>query len=525
MHEENTSEIWSLEITKDEVLDHIVDISDSKSSGFTSICSKLLKMVLKIIIDQFTTLLNLILSTSIFPSSWKVAITTVIPKPGNTCLVGNLRPISLLPVTGKIMEKIINFIIMDYLESQNKLFDRQGGFRKGRSTVKTAHDLVNHILINRNKGMTSAAVFIDIAKAFNCINHVLLLNKLKALGFPCSLVGLVESYLADRKQIVKLNGHFSDEDFVTDGIPQGSNLGPTLFLVYINDLMNIKFRGFLNLFAEDSCIAVSNNDTRKLCEDLNHDLKLFHKWCVRNRLTINVNKTKIVVFKKNKKSIVNLGNVYLNGQIVQPASEYVYLGFVLDENLSFHNHAKKLLQASNTKVYTLAKIRRFINCDTAVIIFKSFILPKIEYGDIFCCGLTKKMLQKLQVVMNRALRICFKSKREDSNYENHLKAKVLPLHIRQKSSILRLMFARSRTECSSHNAHSAKSPRITRTNSLPYLECPFPRTETFKKSISYTGPRYWEILPGRLKILPNLKSFKNEVKKYHRDMFIEDGFV
>lgn len=260
--------------------------------------------------------------------------------------------------------------------------------RKGRSTVKTAHDLVNHVLVNRNKGMTSAAVCIDIAKAFNCINHVLLLNKLKALGFPISLVNLLKSYLADRKQIVKLNGYSSEEEYVTDGIPQGSYLGPTLLLVYINDLMNINFRGFLNLFTDDSCIAVSNNNTQKLCEDLNHDLNLFYEWFVRNRLTINVKK--IVVFKKNKMNIVNLDNVYLNGQIVQTVPKYMYLGFVLDENLSFHNHAKKLLQSSNTKVFTLAKIRCFISCETAVTTFKSFILPKIEYGDVFCCGLTKK---------------------------------------------------------------------------------------------------------------------------------------
>lgn len=340
-------------------------------------------MVLKIIVEQFTVLLNLILSKSVFPSSWKLAMVTIIPKQGNISVVGNLRPISLLPITGKIMEKMINSMVMDYLESQNKLFERQGGFRKNRSTVKTAYDLVNNLLVNRNKGLTSLAVFIDIAKAFNCINHTLLINKLKTLGFPTSLVNLIESYLQDRRQVVRLNDNWSDEGYIFDGVPQGSNLGPTLFLVYVNDLMNIKFRGFLNLFADDSCISVSNKDLVKLCEDINHDLCLFSKWCVANRLTVNVKKTKAVVFWKSRVNSLPLNKIYLNGEVVELVSEYTYLGFVLDDKLSFHVHAKKLLQSSLLKVYTLSKVRRYINCDTAVSIFKAFILPKLEYGDVF----------------------------------------------------------------------------------------------------------------------------------------------
>lgn len=186
------SEIWSFEIGKNEVIEHIENLNASKASGFTNICTALLKMVLKIIVDHFTVLLNLVLKKSVFPTAWKTAIVSIIPKSGSTSHVGNLRPISLLPVTGKIMEKIINFILMDYLESHNKLFDRQGGFRKGKSTVKTGHDLVNNILTNRNNGMASITAFIDIAKAFNCINHILLLNKVKILGFPPSLCKLID---------------------------------------------------------------------------------------------------------------------------------------------------------------------------------------------------------------------------------------------------------------------------------------------------------------------------------------------
>lgn len=208
-------------------------------------------------------------------------------------------------------------------------------------------------------------------------------------------------------------------------------------------------------------------------------------------------------------------------EIVDIVSEYTYLGFILDENLSFVSHINSLIRASTVKVYTLSKIRRYINSDTAVTIFKSFILPKLEYGDVFCCCVTKRLQSKIQVVMNKALRICYKSKREDSNYYNHLKAKVLPLHLRRKCSILKLMFSvidRKKDEIE-------EAGRSMRSKKFPKLVCPFPNSETFKNSISYTGPKYWERLPGRLKNISDLKSFKQELKVHFRDLFIESGFV
>lgn len=349
---------------------------------------------------------------------------------------------------------------------------------------------------------------------------------MKNLSVPTLFIDLLDSYLANRKQVVKLNGYISEESVIVDRVPQGSNLGPTLFLVYMNDLMYVKFQGFLNLFADDSCLTVTGKSPKEISDGLNHDLKLFNDWCAKNRLTINAQKTKIVVFKESKREVYDLNPVYLGSEIVEVVQDYTYLGFVLDENLTFIGHINRLISSSIAKVYTLAKIRRYINCETAVTIFKSFILPKLEYGDIFCCGVTKKLQYKLQVVMNKALRICFRSNREDSNYFNHLKAKVLPLHLRRKCSILKLMYAITySTENTGENGQTKSPQRSTRASRFPKLTCVFPKSETFRRSISYTGPRYWEKLPGRLKIIANLKSFKQEIKKHYRDSFIEAGFV
>lgn len=222
----------------------------------------------------------------------------------------------------------------------------------------------------------------------------------------------------------------------------------------------------------------------------------------------------------------DLNPIKLGNESVEVVQEYTYLGFVLDEHLTFSNHISYLIRSSVAKVYTLAKIRRFIDCDTAVTVFKSFILPKLEYGDVFCCGGTKKLLSRLQVVMNKALRICFRSKRDDSNYFNHLKGKVLPLYLRRKCSILRLMHPiASRSVKEGGREQMPSSQRVTRMSKFPRLTCAFPNSESFRKSISYVGPKYWERLPGRLKVISDLNSFKQAIKTHYRDLFIEDGFV
>lgn len=207
---------------------------------------------------------------------------------------------------------------------------------------------------------------------------------------------LLESYLENRKQVVKLNGYVSEAKVIVDGVPQGSNLGPRLFLIYMNDLMYVNFKGFLNLFADDSCLTVTGKNPKEISENLNHDLELFSDWCTTNKLTINAGKTKIVVFKESKREKIKLDPIMLGGDDVNIVAEYTYLGFILGENLAFTSHINGLIKASTLKVYTLSKIRRYINCSSAVTIFKSFILPKLEYGDIFCCGVTKNCCIKFK---------------------------------------------------------------------------------------------------------------------------------
>lgn len=277
--------IWNQEIMEKDVEKEIKGINTNKASGFMEVNSFVMKFVLLLLKKEFTFLLNLCVRYCIFPEHWKVAITVPIPKSGNTDDVNNLRPISLIPITGKIFEKFMNDHLIYHMEGNNLFFNRQGGFRAGRSTIQTAFGLFHHVLTNRNDKKFVATIYLDLAKAFNTVDHILLIEKLKILGFTGDYVKLMTSYLNNRSQRIKLNNIFSNEMLIPDGVPQGSILGPSLFLCYINDLKHIKFHGLLHLYADDSAITIVSDNVDSLMVKIDHDLHEFSKWTEINKLT------------------------------------------------------------------------------------------------------------------------------------------------------------------------------------------------------------------------------------------------
>ena len=221
----------------------------------------------------------------------------VIPlkKSGNSNRVTNLRPISLLPLPSKILEKIIHSRMIHHLEINNYLDINRGGFRKNNSTVNTTVKLTNDIFHAINRRTLTLATFIDMAKAFDTVNHSILLKKLSKLGFSGNLIKLLENYLINRKQRTLANGITSQSHNISWGIPQGSTVGPLLFILYINDIGSILNYCKYQLYADDTVLYLSDeitNATRRL----NDDLSNFKNWCNQNKLTINVKKTKYVLF-------------------------------------------------------------------------------------------------------------------------------------------------------------------------------------------------------------------------------------
>ena len=241
---------------------------------------------------------NISLRVSTFPDSRKLAIVIPLQKPGDRSDVSNLRPISLLPLPGKILERIVHTQVSTFLENNNLLSDKQGGFRKGRSTIATIAAYTDDILLGINDKYT-IATYIDFKNAFETVNHEILLKNLPHYGFSINIITWFESYLTNRIQCCTVNGNTSSSLPVIWCVPQGSILGPLLFLIYINDLQDVLSNQNVYFYVDDTVIFSTHSNLRLAHFEVQQELTNVLSWCNQNRLTINTKKTKVMNFSTN----------------------------------------------------------------------------------------------------------------------------------------------------------------------------------------------------------------------------------
>ena len=249
-----------------------VDINPMKSSGMDEISSKICKDAFMVLINQLVYLFNSSLLIAVFPDAWKVAKVVPLYKGGDREDVGNYRPVSLLPLPDKLLEKIVHKQSNDFWDENDFLSHEQGGFRKGYSTVSTITDLTHDLFTQMNVENTTVAAFVDLRKAFDTVNLTILQNKLERSGIHNSVLSWCKSYLSNRFQCTLANGVTSDLLPVTCGVPQGSVLGPLFFLVYVNDVQNAVTNCGLKLYADDTVLYKAGINSNVACTQLQQSL-------------------------------------------------------------------------------------------------------------------------------------------------------------------------------------------------------------------------------------------------------------
>ena len=336
-----TEDIQPFTAKVDEVIELCKGIDNYKSSGLEWLSSKICKDAFLALPEQLTYMFNCSLLSGVFPEAWKIAKVVPLFKGGNREDVNNYRPVSLLPLPGKILEKIVHKEVVAFLETNNFLCAHQGGFRKGFSTVSTIADLTDDMFNAVNDGDVSLAAFIDLHKAFDTVDLSILKSKLYEAGVRGLIFDWCASYLQNRSQSTIVNNLLSDSLPITCGVPQGSVLGPLFFLVYINDLSHVLIDCKVKLYADDTVIYKSSVDHNMATKDLQRDLDRFCDWCGENKLTVNSKKTKLMVFgsRSRVKKAKNV-RIIVNGVALQLVPSFKYLGLILDSTLNFNQHIK-----------------------------------------------------------------------------------------------------------------------------------------------------------------------------------------
>ena len=385
---------------------NIINSLKFSSPGWDEIDITVVKASHDILIKPLVYLINLSLLTGQFPKEMKIANILPIYKSEAHYLFTNYRPISVLTVLSKIFEKIFYIRLSDFFSANNILYKFQFGFREGYSTDAALVTLLDKITHALNKNDFVLGIFLDFSKAFDTVDHKILLDKLYYYGVRGVPFHWIKDYLSERKQYVSYNGATSSYQTVSCGIPQGSILGPLLFLIYINDLPSISNNIFTLLFADDTNMFMSGPNIDDMISKINVELNELVTWLKANKLSLNIKKTHFMIFKPPKMKINCPNNVLIDGKPITRVNEIKFLGVVMDDILSWKKHILFTRSKVAKCIGVLCKARKYINRNYLVNLYYSFMYPYLSYCIIIwgsACVSHLSPLIKIQKVAIRCM--------------------------------------------------------------------------------------------------------------------------
>ena len=495
-------------VSHDLVLSLIKKINIDKSCGLEGVNSKVLKDAMLHLCNEMVIIFRNSINEGIFPVSWSCGTLVPIPKKGNLGLIKNWRPITLLPLPGKLLEKIIHSLLSEYLESTDFFCKTQFGFRKNKGTSDAVFHVAKDLFDARDDGKVTAACYIDFCKAFDSVHHPTLLKKICALNIHRKIKKWLMEYLAHRSHCTIANGHKSPSAPVNFGVPQGSILGPLLFILFINDLSDCIQNCEYTMYADDVIIYTSADSHLEASRLLQEDVDRVGSWCQVNGMTINAQKSMCMFFGSDSKlSGTGAPSIFLNDNELPTCESYPYLGVELDQHLSLTPHINKVKKSLGNKVYKLSKLRKNMTKKISLEIYKVMIAPTLEYCSFFIGSAHSAELLKLQRMQNHALRICLNTRvRGTSVADLHTLAEIDTLERRRKIQLLLIMWKLG------HGGEAIIPVRVrTRGDLKIRFRKKRAKTSFYQKSPYYRGVSLWDTLDKDVQKLGTRDSFREKI--------------
>ena len=511
----NASVFGVTQVEESEIVNIIGNFNDS-AAGWDEFKPKVIKSIKHSVKIPLAHISNLSFTSGIFPKELKIANIVPIFKADDEMVFTNYRPVSVLPVFSKLLERLMYNRLIDYINENQILYKYQFGFQKGKSTYMALIVLLDKISAALDNGDYVIGVFLDFSKAFDTVDHKILLQKLDFYGIKGVTYNWFEDYLRERKQYVTYNAITSDMEVIKCGVPQGSILGPLLFLLYINDLATVTNACFPILFADDTNVFITGKSMEEMCTKMNDELEKIQGWLNCNKLSLNVLKTHYMLFASRNKCI-NDADIRINNISIQRVYVTKFLGVLIDSKLNWKNHIDYICKKVAKCIGILLKARKNLHRSSLISLYYSFAYPYFIYCNHVWGNSYKTNLEPIVLMQKKLIRII-----TCSPFRAHTGPLFFANKILSVTQINTYMVGTYMYKCLNESVPQLLRNYFTRNNSIHEystrganeIHVPFGRLDIRNFSIRIHGAKVWNSLPSFVKQSRSLELFKNTLRNY-----------
>lgn len=516
----NPNSMFVTPVTELEVVKLLNTVSTNKASGDDGFSNKIIKENKYILSKPLTEIFNMSLNVGIVPECLKIAKVIPIHKKGDLCNPNNYRPISLLSIFNKILEKLVQKRLDDFLEKYEILNHYQYGFRKKHSTTLAVTNTLDDCYQSIDNNNVVLGLFLDLEKAFDTVDHKILLAKLDNYGIRGKMNDWIKDYLSNRQQYTVVGGVKSTLLEVQTGVPQGSVLGPLFFVIYINDIANTLNNETPRLFADDTNLFIAAPDIGTLRTKANDAISALENWFLVNRLSLNTSKTNYIIFKPPKfKSLLNPADFQLSmyGQQLTQVSSTKYLGMHIDDDLSWKTHIDHLHSKLRKMCAIFYRIRSFLPFQAARMLYFALVHSQLVYGIENYANTFSSYLDKLHKINNKILRILFNKPFLTPTVQLYAICDTLPIALLHEYRLLTLV-----QKCVHHTStlpHVYRNYFCGITCNSCYSMRNYNNLKTVRfnstfcqRSFKYKGTKLWNELPNEYKVCQSVAAFTKMMK-------------